>query len=207
MGQKLRTWNRRAEALRGLDWAVLALCMGLVTLVSAFHEPWRDEAKAKERVFTICLADSPEPARSHREWNKLSESIPKNEELRVMLENPEILLHTEIPFLWPGAKNLSVEGVIDLALFDPAAKRWLILDWKTNRIDARDAEGLRGQYLAQVAAYWKGVKEMTGAPVRAQIYSTATGHFIDYGSDELESEWERLKQLPVDELMSARRIA
>ena len=120
-----------------------------------------------------------------------------------MIENPAVLLHSEIPFLWPGEKNRCVEGIIDLALFDPAAKGWLILDWKTNRIDAREAEALREQYLAQVAAYWKAVTEMTGTPVAAQIYSTATGEFIAYDTAELESEWERLKQLPVEELTSA----
>lgn len=165
--------------------------------------PWRRDPDAQAKTFETCLSRSPEPARSRREWKKLSESARANEELRAMIENPAVLLHSEIPFLWPGEKNRCVEGIIDLALFDPVAKGWLILDWKTNRIDAREAAALCEQYLAQVAAYWKAVTEMTRTPVAAQIYSTATGEFIAYDTAELESEWERLKQLTAEELTSA----
>ncbi len=46
MTEKLKRWSNRVEAARSWDWAVLALFVALVTLVSAHHEPWRDEAQA-----------------------------------------------------------------------------------------------------------------------------------------------------------------
>jgi len=33
---------------------------------------------------------------------------------------------------------------------------------------------------------------MTGLNIAAGIYSTSTGQFIEYDSDELASEWERI---------------
>ena len=37
-----------------------------------------------------------------------------------------------------------LEGIIDLALFDPLEKRWSILDWKTNRIErGRDRQSCK----------------------------------------------------------------
>ena len=37
-----------------------------------------------------------------------------------------------MPFLWAMNARECLEGIIDLAIFDPATERWLILDWKTN---------------------------------------------------------------------------
>jgi hypothetical protein len=54
---------------------------------------------------------------------------------------------------------------------------------------------LRAQYRPQIAAYWKAISEMTGMPAEAGIYSTATGKFISYEIEELEREWERLRNL------------
>jgi len=42
----------------------------------------------------------------------------------------------------------------------------------------------------------KAVAEITGAPINAGIYSTSTGEFVVYGSNELAAEWERLRNLP-----------
>jgi hypothetical protein len=36
---------------------------------------------------------------------------------------------------------------------------------------------------------------MTGLSVDAGIYSTPTGQFIEYDSDELATEWERVRNL------------
>jgi ATP-dependent exoDNAse (exonuclease V) beta subunit len=89
-----------------------------------------------------------------------------------------------------------LEGVVDLAFFDPDKKKWYILDWKTNRIPRDKIDILRVQCRPQIAAYWKALAEMTGAPINAGIYSTSTGEFVLYGSDELAAEWERLRNLP-----------
>jgi ATP-dependent exoDNAse (exonuclease V) beta subunit len=89
-----------------------------------------------------------------------------------------------------------LEGVVDLAFFDPDKKKWYILDWKTNRMTRDKIDILRVQYRPQIAAYWKAVAEITGAPINAGIYSTSTGEFVVYGSNELAAEWERLRNLP-----------
>jgi hypothetical protein len=63
----------------------------------------------------------------------------------------------------------------------------------TKRIDPPQdrfavAKNLRALYRPQIAAYWKAVTEMTGLSVAAGIYSTSTGQFIEYHSDELATE-------------------
>jgi ATP-dependent exoDNAse (exonuclease V) beta subunit len=97
-------------------------------------------------------------------------------------------------------KRGCVEGIVDLALLEPAEKKWFILDWKTNRVAPDAIDKLRASYRPQIAAYWKAVAEMTKQPVSAAIYSTATGQFIAYDPDELAREWQRLRSLTQDEL-------
>jgi hypothetical protein len=109
-------------------------------------------------------------------------------------------LHSEMSFLWPGEASKCVEGIVDLAILDRAKEQWLILDWKTNRITADQTTLLRKQYLPQLAAYWKAITQMTGMSVEARLYSSATGQFIAYEPDELASEWERLRTLPLNDL-------
>jgi ATP-dependent exoDNAse (exonuclease V) beta subunit len=96
----------------------------------------------------------------------------------------------------------SLEGLIDLLLVDPAARRALLIDWKTNRIKRGEEERLRQQYKPQVTAYWKAVGEITGYEVEAGIFATATGEFIFFSASELEAEWARLRALPADQLVA-----
>jgi ATP-dependent exoDNAse (exonuclease V) beta subunit len=90
-----------------------------------------------------------------------------------------------------------LEGIVDLALFEPGEKKWFILDWKTkhDKIDI-----LRAQYRPQLAAYWKAITEMTGTQVEAGIYATSTGELVVYTAEELAREWERLRHLQPDKL-------
>ena len=112
------------------------------------------------------------------------------------------IAHAEMPFFWRMDDKRCLEGVVDLALFDPDNNRWFVLDWKTNRIDPDKIDSLRVQYLPQLAAYSKVISETTGAPVTAAIFSTATGEFVRYQAGELEKEWTRLKNLPAEEFYS-----
>ena len=120
--------------------------------------------------------------------------------LTKFLALPEIVPHTEFPFLWRMDERSCVEGVIDLLLVDPAAGRALLIDWKTNRITPADAKNLQQRYRPQIAAYWKAVSEITRLDVAAGIFGTAIGKFLPYEPDELEAEWERLRALPPDQL-------
>ena len=139
----------------------------------------------------LFLPNSPDPARSAREWKLLREQLIAETDLRSVLRNPDIVLHPEFPFLWRLDETDRVEGVIDLALYDRRAHQWLIVDWKTNRITPDQSELLREQYRPQLAAYWKAVSEMTQRPVEAAVYSTPTGELLRYSTDELAAEWKR----------------
>ena len=88
-----------------------------------------------------------------------------------------------------------LEGIIDLVLTDRPAGEWLILDWKTNRIDPKKIRDLGATYRPQMAAYWQAISQLSGAKVRAAIYSTAVGQLIIYEAAELVTEWERLRKL------------
>jgi ATP-dependent exoDNAse (exonuclease V) beta subunit len=156
--------------------------------------PWHLQQHAWQAVFEENLSDSPEPARSKREWKLLIEYAA--EHFGFFAAN----IFTEMPFFWRTDAEKCLEGLIDLALFRSDEKNWFILDWKTNRIERSELESLRVEYRPQIAAYWKAVEEMTKRPVSAGIYSTATGELIVYGENELSKEWERLRNLPLDDL-------
>jgi ATP-dependent exoDNAse (exonuclease V) beta subunit len=81
--------------------------------------------------------------------------------------------------------------MIDVAL-QAEEKRWLILDWKTNRLQRDEIDKLRLRYRPQIAAYWRAIAQMTKQPVRAAIYSTSTGQLLMYDEKELADEWGRL---------------
>jgi ATP-dependent helicase/nuclease subunit A len=160
---------------------------------------WCSERTNWNEVFDSTLAASPDVARSKREWQLLQRHIDLTEGLGRHLRDAN-LIHQEMPFFWRIDNRECVEGIIDLALFETDAKKWFILDWKTNRVNPDQIDKLRLSYRPQIAAYWKAVAEMTKLPVSAGIYSTSTGQLLVYSEDELGAEWERLKNLPSDDL-------
>jgi ATP-dependent exoDNAse (exonuclease V) beta subunit len=166
------------------------------------HFPWTSGPSQWQIAFTALQPSSPDPDRSAREWRLFTKASPTSA-LAKFLARPEIVPHTEFPFLWRMNNRTSVEGVIDLLLIDPAARRALLVDWKTNRITPDGAENLHQRYRPQIAAYWKAVGEITKLDVTAGIFATAIGKFIPYDADELEAEWERLQALPPDQLFVA----
>jgi ATP-dependent exoDNAse (exonuclease V) beta subunit len=158
--------------------------------------PWLSDGNAWQAAFEANLCNSPEPARSKREWKLLT---------KYRSEHPEIFagnIFAEMPFFWRMDGQKCLEGLIDIALFRPDEKKWFVLDWKTNRIERDQIDKLRVAYRPQIAAYWKAVTEITKRPVSAGIYSTATGELIVYDKKELVEEWERLSNLPADDLVS-----
>jgi ATP-dependent exoDNAse (exonuclease V) beta subunit len=158
--------------------------------------PWHSQEEAWQAAFEANLSDSPEPARSKREWKLLT---------KYASEHPGFFaanIFAEMPFFWRMDEHKCLEGLIDVALFQPNEKKWFVLDWKTNRVERDELENLRVEYRPQIAAYWKAVTEMTKRPVSAGIYSTATGELIVYSEKQLGEEWERLKNLRLDDLGS-----
>ena len=108
------------------------------------------------------------------------------------------MVHTEMPFFWKLDTERCLEGIIDLAFFDREARRWLILDWKTNRVTLNEIDMLRAQYLSQLAAYWAAIRGMTDMKVEAAIYSTPVAAVLRYEEKELAREWSRLRTLSPD---------
>jgi len=161
--------------------------------------PWWSGRKKWNETFECTLAVSPDLARSKREWQLLRNQIELTDGLARHLRDAN-LVHQEMPFFWRIDEHKCLEGIIDLALFEANAKRWFILDWKTNRVEPTQTDKLRLSYRSQIAAYWKAVVKMTKLPVKAGIYSTSTGQLLIYSENELAAEWERLKSLLVNDL-------
>jgi ATP-dependent exoDNAse (exonuclease V) beta subunit len=155
---------------------------------------WNDDATAWDKVFSATQANSPDMARSAREWRLLRERISSVSVFPSHLTNGAPVVRVEMPFFWRMDEHRCLEGIVDLAFFDPGEKRWFILDWKTNRITRDRIDVLRVHYRPQIAAYWKAVTEMTGALVDARIYSTSTGEFVLYDRGELGDEWAQLSR-------------
>jgi ATP-dependent exoDNAse (exonuclease V) beta subunit len=130
----------------------------------------------------------------------LRERISHVSDFPTRFTNGAVIVHAEMPLFWRMDERGCLEGIVDLALFQPAEKRWFILDWKTNRIERDEVDKLRVTYRPQIAAYWKAVAEMTKQQVSAAIFSTATGQVIVYDEKELADEWERLRVLARDDL-------
>jgi ATP-dependent exoDNAse (exonuclease V) beta subunit len=159
---------------------------------------WRDEGSWKQ-VFEEYQAKSPAPKRSADEWELFLRCLKNGPDFSEYLTHAELLAHAEMPFFWRMDEGRCLEGIVDLALFEPTEKKWFILDWKTNR---EEIDTLRVRYRPQLAAYRKVIGEMTSRDVTAAIYSTANGEFLKYEPDELATEWERLQKLPATQLLA-----
>jgi ATP-dependent helicase/nuclease subunit A len=160
---------------------------------------WHDKSSWKQ-IFDEHQARSPAAKRSANEWELLLHCLKNNPDFSELLTRAEVVAHSEMQFFWRMNELTCLEGVIDLALIDRTAGKWLILDWKTNRVVPDELNDLREQYGPQLAAYWKAVGEMTSLPVEAALYSTATGALLRYETDELSRQWERLRTLPLNDL-------
>lgn len=163
---------------------------------------WRDGIEAAGTLFEQLLPMSPDKRRATAEWKLVRHGLASVSILKQFLSSANALVHSEFPFAWSNGPNAVVEGLIDLLIIEPAGRRCLLVDWKTNRIENGGEEQLRQRYRPQIAAYWKAVGEITKYDVEAGIFATATGMFASYESAELEAEWERLSALPTEQLIS-----
>jgi ATP-dependent exoDNAse (exonuclease V) beta subunit len=202
--QSVELWSEIEPELRPTRIDNPATRYGIWWHQFAQQIPWESQTDAWQAAFDRSVATSPDPARSRREWKLLNEFISEHQDF--LGGN----VFVEMPFFWRmparrslgagGNANECLEGIIDLALFRPAAQEWFILDWKTNRIEHDEIDKLRAEYRPQIAAYWKALTEMTKRSVSARIFSTATGQLIIYDQTEVANEWERLRNLLPDDL-------
>jgi ATP-dependent exoDNAse (exonuclease V) beta subunit len=164
--------------------------------------PWLSDVTIWDEVFAAHRPSSPDLARAAREWRLLRERVTGYSDFVPAWATREPVVRTELPFFWKMRDDRCLEGVIDLAFFDPKESEWLIVDWKTNRVAPDKIDLLRAKYLPQLAAYCQVVKEMTEHEVRAALYSTDKGEFVRYERQELADEWKRLEQLPPEQLFN-----
>jgi ATP-dependent exoDNAse (exonuclease V) beta subunit len=143
-------------------------------------------------TFTAALPASPDPERSRREWQSLSNALTSDTEIAQWLVRGKRRVLPEVPFLWAMSERECLEGVIDLVVWNSTRKAWLILDWKTNR----DTSDLSAHYEPQLAAYWKAVSAMLNAPVAAALYSTASGAWLPYAEQRLAETWSEICTQP-----------
>jgi len=162
--------------------------------------PWHAGANSWDKIFQTSCVTSPDAARSAREWRLLRDRLSSRADFQRHFIDEQFLAHPEMPFFWKLDEERCLEGIVDLAFFDPAARSWLIVDWKTDRVATDKVDILRARYRPQLAAYWTAVREMTEMHVEAAIYSTPTAGFVRYEQNELAREWARLKALPLEQV-------
>jgi ATP-dependent exoDNAse (exonuclease V) beta subunit len=165
--------------------------------------PWQSGMEEADALFQEFLVLSPDKRRSAAEWKLVRESLAGDSMLKQFLSRENARVNSEFPFAWSIDQHACVEGLIDLLVIDSDDRQCLLVDWKTNRISKGEEEQLRLRYRPQIAAYWKAVREITKCDVAAGIFATATGHFVSYDADELETEWTRLRSLPAEQLGDA----
>jgi hypothetical protein len=161
---------------------------------------WRSGREAAQAVFDAQLATAPDPAAAAMDWSASRDALFDDSAIAQFIARPEAIHHREFPFSWRLHEQAALEGFIDLLLIDLAAEECLLLDWKTNRASAADAEALRARYRPQLAGYWKAISTLTGFNTTAAVFSTALGRLLPYGTAEVEAEWARLEKLPPQQL-------
>jgi ATP-dependent helicase/nuclease subunit A len=118
---------------------------------------------------------SPDPSRADHEWTLFLAS-----EAARRLSAPSVQVYVELPFMRRSGHNVCTEGYIDLVAFDSACSAWLVVDWKTNRIDRDGLAALAQQYRPQLMAYAEALRVMAGddGSVEVMLYATACGRAV-----------------------------
>ena len=109
----------------------------------------------------------PNPKRAATEIQQFLES-----ELAQRLSPKTTTIYTEVPILWAKGPQAAYDGSIDLLAYDTHREVWLVVDWKTNRLD--DPKTLLNIYEPQLRAYVEALGNILKQPVEGLLYSTPT---------------------------------
>jgi len=150
---------------------------------------WSATPEAWDSIFAGHVDAAPDARRARAEWEKLRAQLTGPTPIASWLRGPGVRRFAEMPFLWRMNAGECLEGVIDLAVFDPAREAWLIVDWKTNV--GAPAE-LHAHYAPQLAAYWRAIGDITSMRVEAALYATSTGTWLPYDERVLRETWTRI---------------
>ena len=161
---------------------------------------WKAGIDSAQKLFEQKLPSSPDPKAAAKDWNATRRNLFTDASIARFLGSDEALFHAEFPFSWRRNDRGVLEGLIDSIMINRETGQCLLLDWKTNEVSSSDAEIFRARYRPQLAAYWKAVGEITRLEVEAGLFSTALGRLLLYSAEELQTEWDRLEQLPPAQL-------
>src|SRR5258707_11860208 len=157
---------------------------------------WRGGIGSAQELFDKELPISPDAKAAAKDWNSTRRNLFNDASSARFLASDETLFYSEFTFLWRRNERSVLEGLIDSIMINRKGGRCLLLDWKTNEVSSSDAEIFRARYRPQLAAYWKAVGEITHLEVEAGLFSTTLGRLLLYSAEELQTEWDRLEQLP-----------
>lgn len=135
---------------------------------------WR-ESRGWGNVFSERLPEAPMPERAQREWDLFLRS-----DIAKRLQDQDLSVHTEVPFIRLRDDGTCVEGFIDLAAFAKSGEDCVVLDWKTNDVTPSELADLASIYAPQIAEYAQAVRELCRVGhVESLIYSTACGRAVE----------------------------
>ena len=136
--------------------------------------PWAAGCDAWAKFWETRLGAALEPGRARAEIAQLLRSP-----LAARLATPGLEFAVELPFLWAEPDSArAFDGCVDLAAWGPKNSRWLVIDWKTDRVDGDGAAELRRRYGPQIEIYARALAAMTDAPVEAYLYGTRAGVLV-----------------------------
>lgn len=112
-------------------------------------------------------------------------------------------IYQEMPVIWRQGKRV-IHGIIDM-LLQRADGSWIIVDYKTSRIEAYDnrlagleqaAQEHATRYVLQVAAYAAAVQARFGADIQpeAVIYYIRYNHHVTVPAAQWRAEWANLER-------------
>ena len=148
--------------------------------------PWETGRDAWRRHFATHLEACPAPDRGEHELR-----LFQNSRLSSDLLEEDLVIRTEVPFLWRSGRFEAFDGFIDLVAWNPKEGSWLLVDWKTDLLPEGDTQSLTGRYTAQIRAYREAVQAIVGETVKAGLFSTATGTFVAIDFHRKDGEGNR----------------
>jgi hypothetical protein len=82
--------------------------------------PWNSirrsqTAATADQIFERCRGDSPDAARSAREWRLLRDHLANDQNFLRNFSDATLVIHTELPFFWKLDTERCLEGFVDLA--------------------------------------------------------------------------------------------
>lgn len=131
--------------------------------------PYKDMG-AWDKHFKERLEFCPVPEIGEQEIGLFVES-----ELVTHMTEPDLIVRSEVPFIFPEGKT-SIEGVIDLIIFDPNKNTYLVIDWKTERY--KDLNIAAQAYQQQINTYTNIITKTFKTTAKGSLYFSQSGVLV-----------------------------